>query len=111
MARRKISQDPIVRVIRMHGYPTFQRALNYALAWCVVADRIGHAPTTDEYREWWNASLRTTERERAAFKKVTGLEDPTPILERARAAGLEMDDSAGVPAGVALLPFMQWKLS
>lgn len=107
--RRKISDDPMVRAVRAHGMSTVMRALGFVAAWVLVAERLGHAPTLDEYRDWWQASERTTFREQAAFRKVSGLDDPTLIWERAKAAGVEVDaESARAGGGLALVPFMHW---
>ena len=109
--RRKLSEDPVVRAVQAHGVADFTRALGYVACWCVVAEQLGHEPTHDEYREWWAASERTAYRERQAFRQVSGLEDPSLIYRRARAAGVEFDrDSASRAGGVALVPFMHLSL-
>lgn len=107
--RRKLSDDPVVRACKVHGTATVMRAVTYAAAWAWVAETLGHAPTLEEYREWWNASERTTYREQSAFRAVTGLDDPAPVWERARAAGVQFDkDSASRAGGLGLLPYMHW---
>jgi hypothetical protein len=109
--RKKLSDDPFVKAVKLHGLPTVVRALGYAACWAVVTESIGHAPTREEYREWWNASQRTAYRDWEAFKQVTGMEDPGPIVELARQSGLEFDKSARSGGGLALVPFMHWNLS
>ena len=107
--RRKLADDPMVRAIRAHGLTNVTRALAFTAAWSIAAESLGHEPTLQEYQEWWNASRRTTFREQAAFRAVTGLDDPAPIWRRACEAGVEFDRSAGAEAsGFGLLPFMHW---
>lgn len=106
--RRKLSDDPMVQAIQRHGWATLRRAVTFAAAWAVVAESLGREPSLEEYREWWAASERTTYREQAAFRAVTGLDDPAPIYRQAKASGVVFDDSARKGGGVALLPFMVW---
>jgi hypothetical protein len=109
--KRKLSDDPMVQACRKHGFRTVARTIGYVGAWCVAAESLGHAPSFDEYREWWAASERTAFRDQAAFRKVTGLDDPSEVWERARNAGVVADREAGTSGGYALLPYMHWNLS
>lgn len=110
--RRKLSEDPFVQACQRHGVTTVMRSVTYVACWAWTSHAIGHAPTNEEYREYWAMSRPSVERERAAFKKCTGLKDPTTIVERARAAGLEFEkSSARNSGGLALVPFMPWDLA
>lgn len=107
--KRKLSDEPMVKAARQHGTATVMRALGYVACWTVAAESLDRAPTFDEYVEWWALKLRTAQRDREAFQKVSGLEDPGPIWQNARAAGVELDKAAASRAGgLGLVPYMQW---
>lgn len=97
--RKKLSDDPLVRLIRAHGLADLRRALTFTAAWSLVAESIGHEPTLAEYQDWWNASERTTYREQSAFRKVTGMETPSAMYREAKARGVEFDRE-GIESGV-----------
>jgi hypothetical protein len=110
--RRKVRDEPMVKAAREHGVTTVMRAVGYVACWSVTAESIGHEPSFEEYRQWWEMAERTAYRDQAAFRKVTGLQDPSSIWQRARAAGVELDrDTASAGGGLALLPFMHWSTS
>lgn len=74
------------------------RAFSWALNWATVREAIGHDPTVEEVAEWWNASVRTTFREQAAFRKAfPTLESPGKIFEdpEARSAIKAVADLGG----------------
>ena len=106
--RRRLSDDPMVRAIRRHGWGTMRRAVTFAGAWAICAEALGRPPGIEEYAAWWAQPYRTAYREQAAFREVTGLASPEPIWRRAREAGVEFDRDAGGFGGFALLPFMVW---
>lgn len=109
MKRGKFSDDPMVKAVKAHGIRDVMRALTFAAAWAIAAEAIGHPPTLLEYREWWREKERVTYKDQAAFRRVTGLQDPGPIYEAAKAGGFDLDRSAGAEAtGLGLLPYMRW---
>lgn len=56
------------------------RALSWAYNWAVVREILGHDPSAEEVAKWWNASERTTYREKSAFHKAfPELDDPAPL--------------------------------
>lgn len=64
----------------------------FVLAWQKTAERLGRAPSIEEYAEDWNQSRATAFREQARFREAfPKLDDPAPIIER-------MGDSARIDA-------------
>jgi hypothetical protein len=107
--RGKFSNDPMVKAVKAHGFSNVMRSLTFAAAWCIAAEYLGHEPTLAEYREWWNEKERVTYKDQAAFRKVTGLQDPSAIYRAAKDGGFDLDKSAGAEAtGLGLIPYMRW---
>lgn len=111
MKRGKFSDDPMVKAVKAHGFRDVMRAITFAAAWAIAADSLGHEPTITEYQQWWNEKPRVTYKDQAAFRKVTGLENPGAIYRAAKASGFDLDKSAGAEAtGLGLLPYMRWEV-
>lgn len=110
MARRKLRDDPMVKLIRKHGFTKTQRAVNFVVAWVWVRETIGHDPTMYEYAEYWGTSQATAYREQEAFREVSGFDSPAEVAAAAEAAGLKLPgrrDSKPDPVeGLALIPFL-----
>lgn len=108
--RKRLKDDPIVRLVRQYGYTTTLRAAGFVTAWSWVTQTLGHEPTMYEYAEYWRSSLATAYREQEAFKKITGLDTPAEIVAAAEAAGYEMpgrrDEMPEAVEGLALLRFL-----
>lgn len=105
----KLSNDPIVRLIRQHGYLTVQRATNYLVLWAYVRAKIGHDPSNGEIKRYMGMkSGRSLDREAAAWRVVTGGTPPSAVLAAAGVTDARMARMIGPdPAlGVELLPFV-----
>jgi hypothetical protein len=109
--RRKLSEDPFVRACRTHGIPEVLRAMLYVVSWSWVHDELGRSPSVPEYQAYWDMSERVAYREAASFKAVTGLDDPSSIVDAARSAGVDLgtrDEARDRAVAVGVLPFMTW---
>lgn len=57
------------------------RVAQYILQWAIASRDLGHAPSAEEYAEWWSESERTSYRRQAEFRAAfEGLDDPAPIV-------------------------------
>lgn len=108
MRKWTVRDDPFVKLIRQHGYRKVQRAVNYAVGWAWLEADLGRAPTTSEYVELASITRTGAFREIAAFREITGLQDPSEVVARARKAGLSFKvKGRPEPAdGLALVPFL-----
>lgn len=80
--------------VRREGPLRGARVLSFMVAWDVVRQELDHAPTIEEYAEWWKLSIRTAYREQASFRKCFPTEsDPTRLMDAARAS---WDERKGV---------------
>jgi signal recognition particle subunit SEC65 len=103
--KRRLRDDPIVRLVKRHGIADVSRAMGFAAAWAVVEEDLGRPPSIREYQAWWRQSERTTFREQAAFRKVLGFDSPAELVARARELGLVFEEDQDVKSnGLALLP-------
>lgn len=103
---RKFRDDPLVKLCREHGYLTVQRGLNFVVAWAYCARKIGHDPTITEYIEFWKANRSSAFREQQAFRKVTGLDTPRPILDSMARSGVVVDERPQPTDGFVVVPFL-----
>jgi hypothetical protein len=64
------------------GMRTAMRAIEWAYAWAVVREVVGHDPSVDEVAEWWNQPRRSAFRDQAAFREAFPMLDtPAPIYD------------------------------
>jgi hypothetical protein len=42
----------------------------FIVMWAIAEDALGHAPTLDEYADWWRESRSTVFREQARFREA-----------------------------------------
>jgi len=57
-------------------------AITWAWCWGITREALKHDPTVEEVAEWWGASIRTSYRDHAAFKKAFPmLETPAPYID------------------------------
>lgn len=108
MARRKLRDDPLVQLIRQHGYTKVQRAVNFAIGWAWLEDKLGRRPLMAEYVEQAAFSKTGAFREQQAFREVTGHESPDEIIAAARRAGISFGGKSRPDAieGLGLIPFL-----
>lgn len=59
-------------MIRRHGFTPTRRALTCLVSAAVVVGKTGEVPTVHSVMDFWNQSERTTYREFAAWRTVTG---------------------------------------
>lgn len=106
--RRKLSDDPLVKLIRQHGYVKVQRAVNFASGWAWLEQELGRRPTMTEYVEQGAMSRTGAFREQAAFREVTGQESPEEIIAAARRAGIAFGgkNRPDPVEGLGLVPFL-----
>ena len=106
--RRKLSDDPLVKLIRQHGYVKVQRAVNFAMTWAWLQEDLGRRPTMTEYVELGCINRRAAFREQAAFREVTGQESPEEIIAAARRAGIAFGGKhrPDPVEGLGLVPFL-----
>lgn len=101
--RRKFSDDPMVRLIREHGYREVQRAANYAVGWAYVTSKLGHDATFTEYWTYFPMPERSAARQSVAFQKVTGMKSPRELVDLAKRLGYEVRPDLDPADGLALV--------
>lgn len=107
MARKRLRDDPTVRLIRKHGYLRVQRAVNFVVAWSWASTSTGNPNLSmADYIEFWNANTSSAYREREAFRDITGESTPAVFLERLASLGFVIDERPVPGDAVALIPFL-----
>ena len=108
MACRKLRDDPLVKLIRQHGYVKVQRAVNFAVGWAWLQEDLGRRPTMTEYVDLASINRRGAFREQAAFREVTGQESPDQVIAAARRAGISFGGKSRPDPveGLGLIPFL-----
>ena len=82
------------------------KVMNVMMQWWLVHHEIGHAPTVEEYADWWGLSLAQAYRHRVLFRECwPEVSDPSGM---AAVLGLdlvegEVKHAAAVPVTDALL--------
>jgi hypothetical protein len=46
------------------------KVVAFIVQWAVTEEALGHAPTLDEFADWWHASRSTAFREQARFREA-----------------------------------------
>lgn len=107
MSKRKLRDDPFVKLIKKFGYLKVQRSMNFVVAWA-WAMRATDNPnlTMADYIRYWQANHSSAYREQQSFREVTGLVSPVPIIEAMREAGFSFDEKPAAADGFAVLPFL-----
>lgn len=109
MAKRKLSEDPIVRLFRTHGIRETHRAATFAVCWLWLGEELGRRPEMTEYVKYWKVSERAAYRQRKAFSDVTGIEklsDAWAALQAVKAR-IDFEGKRPDPAdGLGLLPML-----
>lgn len=108
MARRKLRDDPFVKLIRAHGYVKVQRAVNFVVGWAWLEADLGRTPTMAEYVREASISRAGAFREQQAFREVTGLDGPELVIEAARRAGISFGgkERPDPTDALGLVPFL-----
>lgn len=75
----------------------------FAMCWAVTEQKLGRAPTVEEYAVEWKVSSRTVFRELATFRDVwPEFNDPSGLLDAMRRSGAEYFSALlPAPKGVA----------
>jgi hypothetical protein len=70
------------------GYRKAAHLVAYIAAWGVVRDKLGRAPSVEEYADWWHQSHRNAYYEQARFREAfPRLDNPERLLQLMEAQG------------------------
>lgn len=70
------------KLVRAYGLKSTRRGLVFLASVAVFMHKTGEEPTVEALTEYWKQSERTTYRELAAFRKISGGQDHAVVARR-----------------------------